>query len=415
MTHHLDLSTYDLNPGEFEDRLVWARSNGQVSWLWPDIPFERWRTARESVTSAAADVLRHGSAETKLDGDADTLSLAAYTAGLGPLLGWWIAEGRIHASSEVAATMDLHLRHNRMRMDKMRERAIGVARALSQRAIAVTVLKGMHTAFDYFPAPATRPLGDIDLMVDARDTPRAKTYFQASGHRLTYSSIREDSWRPKESAAAPRSIMLVHADDPWTIDLHHSLEYAPDPVAQPTKFDLVTQDCERESWSCVHAASVLPQPLLLLHLAAHAGSSLGSLSPLRMAETVMVIRRDTASGMLRWPAFLEMAKATRALGMVFPALYFAEQLVPGTIPNDVLEMSAEATPAPVRRNVQRWSPAHIQQIGRSSIREHFMWCEDWRGIARRVLFDIAPVTSPGILWSVYRSRAIQVLRNRLRY
>jgi hypothetical protein len=412
----LDLSAYDLAPGEFARRAAWAKSQGRDTWLWPDITVHAWRQGRATVTKALSEVLRHGSAETPLTGDPDVLSLAAFTAGLGPLLGWWIAEGRVAASDEIAAVMDLHLRQNRRRMERMRERAEGIVQALAAKSVTVTMLKGMHTAFAYFPDPATRPLSDIDLLIDPAEADRANAHFRDSGYELNFSTFREDTWSVPGSSPEPRSLMLAHADDPWTIDLHRSLNYAPvRPSARRGRIDFVSEPRARQAWPAEAAALVLPQPLLLLHLATHASCPLGSLTPLRMAEVVMVIRRDTALGTLQWPVFLSMARKAGALGIVFPMLHFAEALAPGTVPGEVLEASAAVAPLGVRNAIAPLSAADAQQIVRVSLKEHFMWCEGWRDVLHCLAADLVPTASPGALWAAYRRRATRVLRGRLRY
>lgn len=406
----LALSTFDISPGEFRRRVDWARSQGCPRWLWPDISVERWRAAREALTRVAGEVLTCERSETVLDGDRDAMSLAAYTAGIGPLLGWWIGEGRIAASPEIAEVFDLHLRHNRLRMERMRSRAIEVLRALGRRGIEATVLKGMHTAYAYFPDPSTRPLSDIDLLIRAGDADVANLLLEEAGFVRKYQSRRETSWGAPGENAEPPSLMLTHADDLWTVDLHHSLDYQPRPTVAPARLDRVALPSERSAWSAGPKGFALGQPLLLLHIATHASCPLDSLTPLRMIEMAMIVRHDVASGALRWDAFLDQARHAEALGIVFPALHFTDRLAPGTIPGDVLAASAAAAPGTVRRYLAEFTPATIQAIHRISLRERLVWSEGWYAVARQLGHDFLPAISSPHIWKHYLGKGMKTLR-----
>lgn len=405
----LALSTFDISPEEFRRRVDWARSQGTPRWLWPDISIERWGHAREVLTSLVGEVLSRESSDVVLNGDPAAMSLAAYTAGIGPLLGWWIGEGRIRASEEIGGVFDLHLRHNRLRMERMRSRAIEVLHALDQRGIDATVLKGMHTAFAYFPDPSTRPSSDLDLLVRASDADAANMFLQEAGFARTYQSTRETSWTAPGGSAGPSSLLLTHADDPWTVDLHCSLDYQPRATVSAARLDLVDLPSERSAWPAGPVGFALGQPLLLLHIATHASCPLESLTPLRMIEMALIIRRDVASGALRWDAFLDQAHRSEALGLVFPALYFTDRLAPDTIPEHVLEISAAAAPKSIRNYVTDFTPATIQAIHRISLRERLAWSDGWYAAARQIGHDFLPAISSRHIWKHYCERGMKAI------
>jgi hypothetical protein len=408
----LPLATFDIPAVEFHRRAAWAQSNGYGPWLWPDIRVEEWRAARESITRALAETLIRGHAKAPLEGDREVMSLAAYTAGIGPLLGRWIAEGRIVASEPLAAVFDLHLRHNRLRMERMLSRATTIVRKLALLNIPVTVLKGMHTAFVYFPDPATRPASDIDLLVSPTDAERANSLFQEEGFLLENSSWREKCWRALDAPSAPRSLLLVHEDGPWTVDLHNSLNYSPRPSMPPADLDQLIPGSPPQVWPGDPTGGVLAQPMLLLHLAVHLSHSMVSLAPLRMAELVLVIRRDTAAGTLVWQEFLAAAVRAGALGIIFPALYFSERLVPTTVPPEILEASAAAAPRGVRRHLERLTPATAQRMERITLAEHFMWANGWQGLGKQAFRDVRLALSARRSQNPYLSFAAQLFKPR---
>ncbi len=161
-------------------------------------------------------------------------------------------------------------------------------------------------------------------------------------------------------------------------------------------------------------AGVLDQPLLLLHLAAHAGSGWQNLTLLRQVELVLVIRRDLAAGRLDWDAFLDLGARTGALAFAYPALWFSEALAPGTVPGAVLDRAAVHAPAAVRRALTRLTPASAQRIDRNSLSEHFMWAPGWRGRLRQLASDILPQTGSWTrLLGLYEERAWRLIRGRV--
>jgi hypothetical protein len=167
-------------------------------------------------------------------------------------------------------------------------------------------------------------------------------------------------------------------------------------------------------WPVDPHAGVLDQPLLLLHLAAHAGAGWQNLTLLRQVELVLVIRQDLQAGRLSWDAFIAAGERTRALGYAYPALFLAEKLSPGLIPALVLSLCAAWTPHAVRRALERLTPATAQRIDRNSVGEHFMWAEGWGGRMRLLASDLLPdVRSWQAFRRIYEERAWRLIRGRV--
>lgn len=346
-----------------------------------------------------------------LDGDPAAIGLAGYTAGVGPLLGWWRETQMIAASPAVAQVLELHLRHNRLRAARMETAAAACVDALARQGVDVVVLKGAHTAHAYFPDPGARPASDIDLLVRAGHAGAAETALRAVGLVEAGRGARESSWRPAHGSASPRSLTLAHADDPWSVDLHTSLDIVVSAGAPLARLDAAAPMDSRRPWAADPRAAVLDQPLLLLHLAAHAGSGLQNLTLLRLIELHFVVRRDVAGGALSWDAFLALGARVDLLGFAYPALRLCEDLSPGTVPASVLDACARRAPASVSRTLDRLTPATAQRIDRTSMREHFMWTDGWRGRLRQLAGDVAPAAgSWGKFWSIYERRAWRFIR-----
>lgn len=392
---------------EIGSRLRRAHARGNPAWLWPDVDQMRRRAAMEQLASATHQVLAGNAAE--LTSDAAAIGLAGYVSGMGPLLGWWINQGVISAPDAIAATLCEHLRHNRDRAARLRRACTAITAALDSAGIKSIVLKGLHTESAYFPAPGTRPASDIDLLVEHNERAAAERVLWSRGLVPASRGRFESSWREGGAATQPASLYLVHRDDPWTIDLHHSLDIAPAPGAPIARLDLGQPLQSGCHWADREAGYTLDQPLLALHLAVHAGHGLHNLTLLRLVELVLVIRKDTASGRLSWPDFAALATATHALGYAYPALAFAEQLAPGTIPRHILSESARAASRRAVGIVRRLTPATAQRIGRLSLPMHFMWTRGMEGWARQIAADLVPHASLRRSLEIYRARAWQLL------
>lgn len=413
----LPLDTFNLEPDEVRRRFNWAATQGHPAWLWPDVAVEDWTDALERIAAVTREVLSEGGSNRLLDGDASAMSIAGYTSGMGPLLGHWLETGKIACSAAVAEICDLHLRHNRLRMAQLAEHAAAVSRALSDRAIAHTFLKGTHTAHEYFPEPGARPQSDIDLLIDRDDEPRAGEVLRACGFRagLARAWPFERSWRHIGSAAQPRSLSLVHADDPWTIDLHTSLDRRLSPDTPIIALSAAAAEQGRARVAAWPAGQVFAQPFLLLHLAVHAGCGLESLTLVRLVELTLVIRTDFGADPASWHSFVAMAERAGALGSVYPALRLCGQLAPGTIPDRVLRRSRRHVPPAVLRVVDPLTPATAHRVLRCSLAERFMWAPSRRAIARQICGELFPPGSSSLptLLGIYRTRLWRLARRTL--
>ena len=305
----IDFNIQDISQDEVARRFLWAKRQGRPTWLWPDVSLEAWRNAMGQIEATARAVLSGRTGV--LDGDPAAIGLAGYISGMGPLLGWWRETGLIAAEPGVGRVLELHLRHNRLRAARMETAAIRVVEALSRKGLDVVVLKGAHTARDYFPDPGARPASDIDLLVRAEQVVPAEAVLQAEGLVEASRGARESSWRPAQGPTSPRALTLVHADDPWSIDLHASLDIFVSAGAPLARLDLAGPMTGLARWAPNPRARTLDQPLLLLHLAAHAGSGLQNLTLLRLVELHLVIRRDLTDGALSWDCLLYTSPSPR--------------------------------------------------------------------------------------------------------
>jgi len=147
-----------------------------------------------------------------------------------------------------------------------------------------------------------------------------------------------------------------------------------------------------------------------MHLAVHASGGLHSLTLLRMVEIILVVRQDLANGRLRWDEFVALGEETNGLGAAYPALAMCEKLVPGTIPDEILERCALATSGRARAVVEQLEPATAHRVDRASLSEHFMWTRGLGSWVRQLGSDLVPRSA---IWPTYQARAYRLLRGRV--
>jgi hypothetical protein len=399
-----------LDPLEFSERRKRARQSGSPAWLWPEVSVDTWTMALGKIGAAATAILRGGVGKLSMN-DPKALSLACYTSGVGPLFGWWLEQGLLTASAESAEMLKLHLEHARARRSRIEEQSREVAGQLLRLEIPFIVLKGGHTADRYFPNPSTRPASDLDLLVPPAQASAAEAALADAGFRCVARHRRESAW--SRTGVEPQSLWLVHEDDPWSVDVHSSLDFAASAGAPLVRFDLARPFEDAERWALDPVGGALRQPLLLLHLAVHASGGLHNLTLLRIIEIIFVVQRDAGSGRLSWEKFVRLAEAVNGLGAAYPSLRMADKLLPGIIPVKVLSRCAEAAPSRARRIVEGLDPALAHRVHRSSISEHFMWVAGIRGWMRQLASDLLPASSDRSVWSIYEERAYRLLQRRI--
>ena len=91
------LDWIELRDGEFDRRIKAAKRSGNPAWLWPEVSIASWTEATSQVADAIKLILSGNIAQL---GSCEPLafSLACYTSGMGPILGWWQQEARLSSA-----------------------------------------------------------------------------------------------------------------------------------------------------------------------------------------------------------------------------------------------------------------------------------------------------------------------------
>src|SRR6266571_4783309 len=113
--------------------------------LWPEVSPSAFRAAQEEIARVARAVLTDAGSpvpfEAPIGTDTRACGVAAFAAGMGPLLGFWCETGRVAAPPAVADLLASHLDHGRRRAARMRQELEQLLTPLANRKVEVCVLK----------------------------------------------------------------------------------------------------------------------------------------------------------------------------------------------------------------------------------------------------------------------------------
>jgi hypothetical protein len=406
----LPLDAFDLSVETVRGRFSWAERRGEPRWLWPGVSLEAWSEALIAIEGVLRGVFA-GTAPPHLDCEPGALGIAAYTSGTGPLLACWLERDRFVAPAEVGGVLAYQLRHNRLRMERLTQRAVALVERFTRHGVPVAVIKGMHSAHGYFPEPGTRPVSDIDLVIAPRDLAVARLLLIQSGYargRSLAGPPAQEEWRPVAQREVPRTLAFVHFDDPWSIDLQVSHDRRFGSGGRIAYVDRALPAPPWPSWRPAPAASVLPQPWQLLGLALHASANWENLSMLRLAEIAFIAHRDA----IDWDAFLRASERVGSPGLVYPALCQCARLAPEIVPTGVLERCRQATPRAAREVIESLRPATVQRLVALRRREKFLWAPTLLAQASQLFAELVPRESAslGDFARIYRRRAWKFAR-----
>lgn len=413
---HGTVASMELAPETTRARFAWARRQGHPGFLWPEIPIDRWYAAQSAIGAVTKAVLRddapvHLGLPSGIT--SRTLGVAAFTSGMGPLLGHWITTGRVTSDDETRALLALHLDQSRKRFERAERFGTRAVRLLRRVDENVVVLKGLHTARAYFPEPGTRPLADVDLLISERAVAAAERTLRDAGFSPTTglrAPYRRD-WGTSPQRL-PRSLEIDHVDNPMTLDLHASLTRV---FAGTRMVDLAPAGVQTEPWDLAgDGVRILTQPLLTAFLALHASEELHHLRLVRLFELISVIRRDLECERLGWSALTELLRSTGTLRFTYPAFALAEKLAPTTVSRDLLSAARDAATRLMRRVVDALEPEAALRLHRRSILERVMWAATPAETLRCVSAAWHPGrTNASPLRQVLAERFFRVVRGRV--
>lgn len=400
-------------PDDIGARLEWAVRAGHPHYVWPHVPMPDWRRASGAVAAAIGTYLEQGSANLAVEGLEDATVVAAFTAGVGPLLAWWAERGTLTISPAVRDRLDLHLHHARRRAQRQDDALRALLPPLPPPQPAL-VLKGFHTARTYFPDPATRPTVDIDLVAAPGRRHELESALRSLGYRRTnvFHQPYRAEWVAGGSDRRLHSLDFAHADDPVTFDIHDTTTR----TFHGTRTLHLGEGSD--AWEPVPGLPSpimgLRQPWLTGFLAMTTTEDLKHLQLVKLVELTLVIRQDTARGILDWSALAELIAERDAWPFVFPALALTDRLAPGTVDQRILEQGRAASPRRLVHIVKDRPLGALQQLDRPSLADRFVWCRSGADYLRCAWSILQPArTNATPLATVLRQRFYRLRRGRV--
>lgn len=354
---------------------VWQHT-GDLAALWPDVSYETRRRAAGRIRALAEGMLRGDPAPLPMpdDNHPRALGIAAFTGGMGALVGWWIEHGQVTTSPAAVELFARHLAQGRRRIGLLRSQTCRVVSVLEESGVSPVLLKGMHSGSEFFPDPVTRPATDIDLLVAPADESRTASALRSIGfvesRRTVYGARSE--WTLQGSGATVRSVEMDHSDNPWGLDIVPRLERWHFRGLRVRLGDGALET-ERSVDMDGQAIRVLDQPHLTAFLALHASHDLARMQLVRLVELVLVTRADAVSGRLNWDDLVSLLQRSGAWRFVYPAVELANRLAPGTLHPDLLLRARRATSARLRRVVSEIDAAEMGPLPRRSLRMKMAW------------------------------------------
>src|SRR5690606_33712090 len=109
-----------------------------------------------------------------------------------------------------------HLWHNRLRTGRLARSAEKLVRRMGCCGTAPILMKGIHTAYAYYPDPAARVMSDIDVVVAPADVTAAEHALRELGYTCVIARrppVARSTWQREGQPSVPRSLMLTHAED----------------------------------------------------------------------------------------------------------------------------------------------------------------------------------------------------------
>jgi putative nucleotidyltransferase-like protein len=287
---------------------------------------------------------------------------AADRQGVAPLLHDWLTRHREFAAPEAWADRLYHAYWaNHFRNRLLLSELARLADAAAGEGITFMPLKGAILAFDYYPAPALRPMSDLDLLVRPEDLEGMGRSLRALGYReidLPPSYI-DDRWLDGTS----RERQWVTARNGLSIFVEYRAEPMEPAVAQFADLDqnltAMLGQHAASIWSRARPASDpasvglrMSSEDLLLHVATHLAAKHADFRLIWLHDLARIL--TSHAGRFDWPYVCASATRLRVAGPVRAALEAAARWVGAPVPLDDLERQLDWPRDGSMGRVQRW-------------------------------------------------------------
>jgi hypothetical protein len=252
--------------------------------------------------------------------------------GVTPLVYWRLKDVRGAAVPEgMIAEFRRHFQAHAVASVRRTHRLGQLLAAFDRAHVPVIALKGAVLAELVYPHAATRPMGDLDLMVASTDLDAADPVMRGLGYLPDPSVPRSPEWyRSSHLHLVP----YVLPDSSPPVEVHHHIIRSPHAERVPIE-DLWRRARPARLASC--ETLVLSPEDLLFHLALHAVLTDRVLGRLRgLTDIAFTIQRY--QDRVDWDALIRQARDSGTARHVHAAFWLARDLVSADAPDTVLRL-----------------------------------------------------------------------------
>ena len=190
----------------------------------------------------------------------------------------------------------------------------GVLRAMEDNGIPLLLLKGAALAHLVYRDPTLRPMRDVDVLVRARDAPRAARVLESCGFAVAGPVVPPGHHHARAMSTTVDSATV-------TIELHHQL-LPPTAFLRPVEYDDVSRDAQSFDWSG-HEVRGLGREDMLWHVYAHAFAINVTRPAIRLISVADLVTLTEA-----WIEEIDWERVRRRNRPVWHVLPFLHHLTP---------------------------------------------------------------------------------------
>lgn len=244
-------------------------------------------------------------------------------------------------------------RHCWMRNQVLLSEAAALSALLREAGIEALFIKGLPLMRGVYPSEGFCFMSDLDFMVRRPQVERASAVLRAAGHTPAHgpwllAPVRTlGAWHHQHSLVSPGGIIC---DPHWNLLIH------PTPAVDETPF------WNRRRTLRIRGETVaVPPPEEMLMMTLCRGFSWErDLRSLRwMVDACLLIR----SGLMDWERFAAEGRARRITHHLRQAAAHLEEIIPGTIPDRLIEACAGSTPGFSERVAYRYHSRDFRGAG----------------------------------------------------
>jgi hypothetical protein len=261
-----------------------------------------------------------------------------------------------------------------------------------EEGIAIVGLKGAALHSMGFYCAGERPMADVDLLVQARDTTRTGQVLQSLGFSESFANWRHGVFVPK--VCNLHKGMGEHTDNYLKVELHARIA---------EKLPLHITDVTDSVYPRTPHPGLNPYPsnaALMIHLLIHAAGSMASrsLRLVHLHDIALVSARMAGSD---WDELAKQGQNMNRRWWALPPLQLTARYYPDAVPTDVLAALSKHCP---------WTLRLVRHRRLSDVSLSYPWVEAFPGIAwSRSCAEIVEYIG-GRLWPDKEARRLRDMR-----